>query len=120
MCAEPKDAKLKMIVQVILDQIGAPDPDIGISFNGSWPTFHRAQTNSFVYPTGSLTDLPPGHRAFNFPADPGQIRDGWNEIVVYNNAKFYALITKGELASEADRQRLGIRVLGVEIGIMED
>jgi hypothetical protein len=65
-----------------------------------------------------MTHLPPGHRAFNFELDVRQIRDGWNEIVVFNNAGFYSLITTGRIASAQDRCEQSIRLICVEIGLV--
>jgi len=83
MCAEPADALSELVVQlVILKQEVLPV--LGISFNGSPPNFEAQPTDELLFPTGSYTHHIAAHQALNYHFKPAQIREGWNEIVVFH------------------------------------
>jgi hypothetical protein len=65
MCAEPRGAGLDAVVQVVLEHRG-PAPDLGVSFNGSWPRFGGAPTDEVLFPVLPYTHHDPGHTALNF------------------------------------------------------
>lgn len=54
MCAEPADADLALVVQVVVER---PDttPSIGVSINGSWPSFDGEETSELLYPCAPRT-----------------------------------------------------------------
>jgi len=83
MCAEPEGCGLEFLVQVVVEKKDAM-PNLGVSFNGGWPTFDARPTDELLFPTGVYTHHVPEHTAFNFAFDPSLIRDGWNEILVFN------------------------------------
>ncbi len=99
LCAEPAGAPVQLVIQVITDQ-AASGSACGVSVNGAWPVFTRTETEDLLFPAGPYTKHVEEHRAWNYTLDCGVIRDGWNEIVLYN-----------ESAEE-------MSVAGVELGII--
>ena len=85
MCAEPADGELRVTEQIVFERAAAP-PDIGVSLNGSWPSFGGTATEALLFPNRPATIHLPGHQAVNFQFDPALLREGWNEITVYNGA----------------------------------
>ncbi|MSU47200.1 MAG: hypothetical protein EXS42_08810 [Lacunisphaera sp.] len=85
MCAEPAGADLMLVVQLVLDR-AQPGEACGISLNGAWPVFERTETGNLLFPAGPYTRHVEEHRAWNYILDCGTIRDGWNEIVLYNES----------------------------------
>ena len=85
MCAEPGETALQLIVQVISD-CGPSAPGCGVSVNGAWPVFARKETANLLFPAGPYARHVEEHRAWNYDADLGALRDGWNEIAVYNDS----------------------------------
>ena len=85
MCAEPTDRDLELVVQVVLEGEGA-SPEIGVSFGGSWPSFDGEPTRELLFPNRPATHHTPGREAWNFHFDVGLVREGWNEITVYNGS----------------------------------
>jgi hypothetical protein len=83
MCAEPTDRGLGLTVQVVVQGPAAPS-SIGVSFNGSWPTFACETTRELLFPNRPATQHLPGHQALNFRLDVAKVREGWNEIALYN------------------------------------
>ena len=94
MCAEPADEELQLIVQIVVEKPEAP-PRIGVSFNGSWPTFENVPTRGLLFPYISrsgqddvpLTQHVPEHQAFNYLFPAAGILEGWNEVTVYNGGR---------------------------------
>lgn len=83
MCAEPADAPLEVVVQVILrasETIGA----LPVSLNASWPRLALERTDQLLFPCGSLTHHVADHVALNVRFPISLVREGWNEIVVEN------------------------------------
>lgn len=85
MCAEPADGGLELAIQVVVEQ-GGGTHDIGVSFNGCWPRFGGEPSLDLLFPSKPRSRHVPEHHAVNFRLDVGEIRDGWNEIVVLNGA----------------------------------
>jgi hypothetical protein len=83
MCAEPADAPLDLTAQVVVEERETAR-DVGISFNGSWPSFERRATGELLFANGPFTHHVPGHRAYDFVLPIALAREGWNEVVVYN------------------------------------
>ncbi len=85
MCAEPASAGLRLVVQVVTER-EAPTGGWGVSLNGGWPSFAAEETRELLYPAGPYTQHVDEHRAWNFTLEVSGLRDGWNEIVLYNDA----------------------------------
>lgn len=99
LCAEPADAGLVLVVQVIADS-AHPGGDCGVSLNGRWPVFARVATEDLLFPAGPYARHVDEHIAWNYTLDCAVIQDGWNEVVLYNDS--------------AD----DLSIVGVELGIM--
>ncbi|HVF10811.1 MAG TPA: hypothetical protein VNA16_08410, partial [Abditibacteriaceae bacterium] len=54
MCAEPAATVSELVIQLVFVK-QAVLPDLGISFNGSWPNFEAHPTDELLFPTGSYT-----------------------------------------------------------------
>jgi hypothetical protein len=108
MCAEPADAGLELVVQVVVDRAEAV-PDLGVSVNGCWPSYAGAATDRLVLPTGLYTHHVPEHRAFDFVFSAGLIRDGWNEVLVFNGGH--------QKATPAERRDHAVRVVGLDLAV---
>lgn len=89
MCAEPENIS-RLTIQVVVKK-AEQQPVPGVSFNGSWPNFEAAPTDELIVPTGIYTHHTAEHTAFNFSFEAGRIKDGWNEIIVYNDTRFTAV-----------------------------
>jgi hypothetical protein len=97
LCAEPATAGLEFVVQLITT-LGSSDRDCGVSVNGGWPVFARRETEDLLFPAGPYTRHVEEHRAWNYTFDCGVIRDGWNDIVIYNESSEEMAIVGVELA----------------------
>ncbi len=86
MCAEPPGRNLQLIAQVVIENHPNP-PRIGVSFNENWPVFNWVKTRDMLFPVGPYTQHTDDHLGLNFVLDAGQIKDGWNTVLVHNNAK---------------------------------
>jgi len=113
------EQSLSLIIQVILDRTIATEPNLGVSVNGAWPKFNSVETDQFIFPVGIHTHLLPQYRAFDFAFDVACIKEGWNEIIVFNNARFYSLITMGSLANAEERLAHSVRLVSLEAGIFQ-
>ncbi|MDA0839048.1 MAG: hypothetical protein O3B01_25815 [Planctomycetota bacterium] len=94
LCAEPLDAGLELEAQIVLARSGTgtssePRPKLGVSLNGSWPTFDGKPSDQLLMPTGAYTHHLPEHEAWNYPLNLASLQDGWNEIVLYHNQDHY-------------------------------
>jgi hypothetical protein len=97
LCAEPATAGLEFVVQLITT-LGSSDRDCGVSVNGGWPVFARRETEDLLFPAGPYTRHVEEHRAWNYTFDCGVIRDGWNDIVIYNESSEEMAVVGVELA----------------------
>jgi len=108
MCSEPAGAGLELFCQVIIDRKDPP-PRLGVSFNGSWPTFAAEPTDRLLFRTGAYTHHIPQHQAWNYRLDARTIRDGWNRLVVFeSHDDYYAHRQPAEL----------IHIIGLELGLL--
>src|SRR5690606_25480034 len=88
MCAELENIS-QLTIQVVFKNTDHP-PVLGVCFNGSWPNFGAVQTKELIVPTGIYTHHIAEHTAFNFIFDARRIKDGWNELIIYNGTRFDA------------------------------
>lgn len=82
MCAEPAEAALQLVIQVIVRKQPSVLP-LGVSFNGAALTFHGEETDRLLFPSGPNTLHSREHTAYNYMFPASLIRDGWNEVTVY-------------------------------------
>jgi hypothetical protein len=108
MCAEPSDAGLELVVQVVVDKTDAV-PELGVSLNGSWPSFAGTATDRLVFPTGMYTHHVPEHRAFDFVLPASRVKDGWNEVLIFNG--------NHKNATPAERRDNTVRVVGLDLAL---
>lgn len=94
MCSEPPDRRL--LVQVVYEKRPAA-PRLGLSFNGSWPTFESAPAQEMLFPVGPYTQHLPEHAALRFTCSARDIREGWNRVLVLNNDREPVTIVSVEL-----------------------
>jgi hypothetical protein len=114
LCAEPLDAGLELTAQIILDPAYPGDtsssaPQLGISLNGSWPTFDGKISDRLLIRTGDYTHHLPQHEAWNYQLDLALLRDGWNEIVLYHNKEHH-----NPLPGQSGAP---LRIVGVELAV---
>lgn len=96
-CAEPAGAGLEFLIQVIMERAHSGGV-CGVSVNGGWPVFDRRETSDLLFATGPYTQHVEEHRAWDYTLDCAAIRDGWNEIVLYNESAEDLSIVALELA----------------------
>jgi hypothetical protein len=82
MCSEPADAGI-LVVQVVLEN-KATLPVLGVRFNECWPSFEGEPTDQLLFPAGDLTHHVPEHQAYNYRFPVTAIREGWNEIELFD------------------------------------
>ena len=114
MAAEPADKNLELVVQVVTERIETDpetetDPELAISFNGSWPRYDTEETDRLLFRTGIYTRHIEKHRAFNVRFPVSAIRDGWNEVLVYNGRK--------ESKVPAEQTARMVRIVSVELAV---
>lgn len=108
MAAEPADKDLELEVQVVTDRTET-EPQLGISFNGSWPRYDATPTDRLLFPTGIYTRHAENHRAFNVRFPVSKIRDGWNEVTVFNGRK--------ESKTPQEQALATCRIVSVELAV---
>ncbi len=97
MCAEPAEANLELVVQVVLkatDRFTA----LPVSINGCWPKIDSTPNDRLLFPCGSLTHHVPENTGHDFRFPVSLVRDGWNEIVVENGGSQPITVVCLELA----------------------
>lgn len=60
----------------------------------------------------------PKRLGFNFTFTAELIKEGWNQITIYNNAGFHRLITTGKRCNAQERRRLAARIVSLEVAVM--
>jgi hypothetical protein len=85
MCAEPADRGLSLTAQVVVDRADALPP-LGVALNGMWPTFDAQPDDRLLVRTGDLTRHTQQHVGLNFELPLERVRDGWNELIVYDGS----------------------------------
>ncbi|MCC6415105.1 MAG: hypothetical protein IT582_04265 [Opitutaceae bacterium] len=97
MCAEPTDADLELVIQIVLRAGDRPEA-LPVAFNGCWPKTAHVTTDELLFPCGPLTHLTAAHRGCNYHFPASLIRDGWNEVTVENGGEQPITIAAIELA----------------------
>ncbi|MBO9605874.1 MAG: hypothetical protein J7639_07990 [Paenibacillaceae bacterium] len=110
MCAEPDNAGLELVVQVV---VNADDPVVcmPVMVNGCWPKLEHERTDKLLFPCGLYTHHvaasgPNGPEAqrrqanvgYNYTFPVSLVKAGWNEIVVENGSERQIRIVCIELA----------------------
>ena len=108
MCAEPADSHLELVIQVVVAKENGSH-DIGVSFNGCWPRFDGELSTELLFPDRLHSCHVPEHQAYNFLSDVGEIREGWNEIVVLNSAS--------EAETPAANREHTFKIVGLELAV---
>jgi hypothetical protein len=108
LCAEPAGSDLEVVIQLVVERTRKA-PDLGVSFNGSWPTFERAETDRLLFPAGIATRHLASHRAYNYRFKAAAIREGWNEILVINGSH--------QRATPAERRENSACIVSVELAV---
>lgn len=106
LCAEPAGAGLEFVIQLVTHR-SQSGREFGISVNGGWPVFEGKETDALVFPAGPYTQHVEEHRAWNYTLDCGVIRDGWNEIVIYNESTEELELIAVELGLRRTNQPVG-------------
>jgi hypothetical protein len=106
MCAEPAEAGLQLMLQLVTERKES-QVDLGVSFNGSWPNFEQQPTDKLLFPTGVFTHHTADHQAFNYTFQSIQIKEGWNEVVVFNG--------NHQRATAEERRQNSITIVSVEL-----
>lgn len=96
---------MELTIQIVIQQ-SEVDPYIGLMLNGSFPTFESRETQCLLVPNRKYTHHVPEHTAYDFDIDASLLRDGWNEVTVYNG-------TPGWKTLE-EKMRCSIRIEGIE------
>jgi hypothetical protein len=108
MAAEPADAPLELVVQLVTDRQEEP-PVLGVSFNGATPTFASTESDELLFPAANLTHHAAKHRACNFRLPVSAIRDGWNEVLVFNDHS---------RTPQSSPNEGSVRIVSVELGVI--
>jgi hypothetical protein len=82
LCHEP--AGMNLTVQVVIDKAD-PLPDLGVALNGGWPSFERSQSGRLLSEGRDYDSVLEDQTILRFTLPAVRIREGWNEITVYNN-----------------------------------
>jgi len=114
LCAEPLDVGLELWAQVVLDKqhSGSPEaqkPELGVSFNGSLPTFQGELTDELLFPTGAYSHHVPEHEAWNYRLDLADVSEGRNEVVLYHS--------QDEFHPYPGQMGEPIRIVGLELAV---
>jgi len=108
MAAEPGRGGLTFAIQVVIEKQEDP-PDMGVSFNGSWPNFDAKPTRDLLFPVGGLVQHIPEHLAFSYTFEASEIREGWNDIMIVNGSQ--------ETGSRQERMDDTLNIVGVELAV---
>jgi len=112
MCTEPVDSRLELWAQIITESPdGDPTEQLGIGINGSLPVFEGEATDQLLLPTGIHTHQASRHKARNYRLNKADVREGWNDIVVYHSED--ACDPRPGMAGDA------IRIVSVELAVID-
>lgn len=110
MCAEPDNEDMELVVQIIAETPKQP-PELGVSFNGSWPNYRGEVTSDLLFPCGPYSRQAKDHSAWNFRFTVGDIKEGWNEVLVFHGTP------RGQTASADERRDHSLKIVGVELAL---
>ena len=103
MCKEAAGSDQQLLIQIVTEKRDKR-PTLGVSFNGSWPSFEAQPTDELLVPASIYTHHVAAHEAFNYRFPLSEICDGWNEVVVYNESHDGAVnVVSVELAVKDER-----------------
>lgn len=88
------DAKCEVHLVLASD---APEPRLGVSINGSWPTFNCDKTDTLPVAVSELSHYSRTLKAFVYQCDANDLHDGFNSIRIYNEAEQAATLKGFEL-----------------------
>lgn len=108
MAAEPTDAAMDLLIQLVVEKQSRA-PVLCVSFNDGWPNHDGRPTDELLAASGTFTHHLPEHQAFTYRFPASQIREGWNEIVVFNSSM------AGSTA--AGRRENSVHVVSVELAV---
>jgi len=109
MCREPSDAGLEFVVQIVADRSAAA-PALGVGLNGGYPSFEGVETDRLIFPVGNLTHHVPEHRVLEYHFKVDGIKEGWNDVQVYNGSL--------QFGTSDERRQNSVRLTGLELGIV--
>jgi len=107
MTAEPATCR-DVFVHVVFEKRDEA-PDLSVSFNDGWPNHEGRLTDTLISPAGSYTHHLPEHQALAFRFDPAVIREGWNEIMLFNNSMIGS--------TPAEKQANAVTIVSLEIAV---
>lgn len=108
MCKEELDSGLKKVkVQVIVEQ--KENMVLGVSFNEGWPNFEAEIGERLLCPCGKYVLMEEGHVGYTFTFPLTVLREGYNEIAVFNWVQLPA--------NAQERIDRTIRVMSVEVSV---
>ena len=85
MATEPTELGLELAIQLVVERKDAL-PDLGLSFNGSWPNYEPAPSDRLLFPCGDKTHHISEHVGLDYSFPVSLIKEGWNELVVFNGS----------------------------------
>lgn len=109
MCAEPTDQNLSLTAQIVVDRTETL-PQLGVSLNGAWPNFDATPTGQLLTRTGEMVKHIGDHIGLNFTLPLDLVRDGMNELVVFDGS--------GNAAAYRPRDEINLtRIVSVELSV---
>ena len=109
MCSEPADSGLELIIQLVVEEQDHLPP-LGVSFNGCWPSFQSKATSDLLFPVITCSHHVSTHRAFNYRFTVEAIKEGWNEITVYNGCP--------HRADREQRRENSVVIVSIELAVV--
>lgn len=110
MCREPTDVGLELVIQLVAER-SETAPDLGVSFNGGYPTYAGRETDRLIFPAGNFTHHLPEHRAIEYRFPVTDIKEGWNDIQVSSGSR--------KFETPADRRDHTVRLIGLDVGVVK-
>ena len=69
----------------------------------------KASTERLLFPAGVYSHHVPEHRAINFHFRASDIKEGWNEVLVFNGSH--------ERATAEERHDHAVTIVSIELGV---
>ncbi len=105
MCSEPaiekREHRQELLLQVVIENTDEDCRLVAI-FNGCAAQGMAIFTDKLLFPTGIFTHHTVKHKALNFRFLASDIKEGWNELLVFNNNESDVRILSLELAVLAE------------------